>query len=252
MSKDRSGNESGSSPVLPPSFPPDDASPENSPSETFKLYKQLFLPPGSQVAIKDCWPTVEVIPEGYILDCLGGEDLKIDPGFNHINGIPTKVIDRFIRGNMQLPPYEGHVHYHMVTEDVCVNLSWFSHKKEFFSAILKALKAHKFAVECRKILHQGISPANIWLCIRKLKSNLAIPIWENDKPPPIRLALLGDWGMATLLPGFEWEKEKSKIEISVQREPELGFKDYNTSHHDCTHMRFAKSAQGLPYNINVY
>jgi hypothetical protein len=172
MSKDRSGNESGSSPVLPPSFPPDDASPDNSPSETSKLYKWLFLPPGSQVAIKDCWPTVEAIPEGYILDCLGGEDLKIDPGFNRINGIPTKVIDRFVRGedpatgndvvdstvsrrrgNAQLPPYKRRVHYRMVTEDVCVDLSWFSHKKEFFSAILKALKGKPIDISERMRWH---------------------------------------------------------------------------------------------------
>ncbi|KAG1876219.1 hypothetical protein F4604DRAFT_1924509 [Suillus subluteus] len=222
-------------PPPPPSAPP-------------SINTRLFLGPGEHIAIKDCWPTVEAIPEGYILDRLGGDDLKKSPEFSHRKGIPTKVVDRFIRGedpatgndvvdstvlhcrgSSPIPIYERRVHYCMVTEDVCIDLSWFSHKREFFSAILKAIKAHKFAVQDRNILHRDISPANIWLYIRKLETDLAIPSWEEDKPPPIRMALLGDWGMAAPLPNFEWEEPGGGIPVLVEKGPEVGFTGYNTS-----------------------
>ena len=60
------------------------------------LHLRLYPPPREQVAIKDCWPTPDVIPEGYILEYLGGEDLAKSSWFNRIRGIPTKIAERFV------------------------------------------------------------------------------------------------------------------------------------------------------------
>jgi hypothetical protein len=57
---------------------------------------RLYLPLREQVAIKDCWPTPDAIPEGYILEYLGGEDLAQASFFNRIRGIPTKIAERFV------------------------------------------------------------------------------------------------------------------------------------------------------------
>lgn len=238
------------------------------------LHKRLFLPPRDQVAIKDCWPHPGAYPEGYILDCLGGENLKSDPVFSHFKGIPTKLVNRFVKGRdpltgkkvvdstllrrrtttatitsnpeFEMPKFEDRAHYRLATQEVCVDLSWFSYRVKFFTAILNALKgsslfvsghisadkiydiAHKFAVLERKILHRDISPPNIWLYIRTLDAALAVPEWYPGpvpRPPPVRSALLRDWGMAAPLEGFD----SSKIEQPVFLEGEPCFKGYDVN-----------------------
>ncbi|KIK82517.1 hypothetical protein PAXRUDRAFT_27581 [Paxillus rubicundulus Ve08.2h10] len=61
---------------------------------------------------------------------------------------------------------------------------------------------HQFAAEERKILHQDVSPWNIWVFIRAWSQRNTVPSWDGG-PPDLHSGLLGDWSLVIPMEGFE-------------------------------------------------
>jgi hypothetical protein len=112
-----------------------------------------------------------------------------------------------------------------------MHLLWFSTCKVFFLVVIRALKgtwsthleytvpvltyifpAHQFAAEERKILHWDVSPWNIWVFIKTWTQSKAVPSWDGG-PPDLCLGLLGDWGLAIPMEGFEEVVPPSELTI---------------------------------------
>ncbi|KAG1758080.1 hypothetical protein EDD22DRAFT_957219 [Suillus occidentalis] len=128
-------------------------------------------------------------------------------------------------------PYERRVHFRAGFREVAVDLTWFATRKEFFGAILAALKgwsflsisiftlidasrpAHKFAAQQCRLLHKDISPNNIFVVIGAATPQDAIPTFDLpnifDKFP--RQYQLGDWGLCIPLEGCEFVLDSYKV-----------------------------------------
>ncbi|KIK33372.1 hypothetical protein CY34DRAFT_813668 [Suillus luteus UH-Slu-Lm8-n1] len=91
---------------------------------------------------------------------------------------------------------------HLIVESVIqtvehlIGITYFSSRKEFFSAMISCIETHRTAYFSHKLLHNDINPRSICLYVNDPSDENVIPFWNSDGTPPIRQAMLRGWRFA--------------------------------------------------------
>ncbi|KAG2114610.1 uncharacterized protein F5147DRAFT_821871 [Suillus discolor] len=141
----------------------------------------------------------------FIVDCGAAprdhaqflDELKTLKGVPKIGAYRSMALDCMITHDKRLfGPQHQIVESVIQTVEHLVSITYFSSRKEFFSAIISCIDTHRTAYFSHKLLHNDINPRSVCLHVNDPSDESVIPFWNSDGTPPVRQAMLCGWRFA--------------------------------------------------------